>query len=143
MTPSPFLRIAGGLFAALFTLLPTMPPPQIASPPDMRAYARATPGVRAQFHGLATIPAPHVPADTLRHTVRGGEVLIFALPAMLDRRPVERYAILQAPALSLLEDRSVMWRTRRDDAGEHLLLFQAFTAEQRADTVRVMVLVEP
>ncbi|WP_456428031.1 hypothetical protein [Rhodocaloribacter sp.] len=97
------------------------------------AYAVAPPSVRARL----------ARADTLRPTVRAGETLILALPDTLDARPVAAYAVVRAPALSWLVDRSFLWRTRPDDAGTHHLLFKAAFAEAPPETLVVHVKVEP
>ncbi|WP_457651282.1 hypothetical protein [Rhodocaloribacter sp.] len=97
------------------------------------AYAAAPPSVRAR-------PAR---ADTLRPTVRAGETLILALPDSLDARPVAAYAVVRAPALSWLVDRSFLWRTRPGDAGTHRFLFEAAFAEAPPETLVVRVNVEP
>jgi hypothetical protein len=108
----------------------------------MRPYARGLVSVQQPPVARGVSPGGPVPADTIEHTARGGEVLIFARPDSVLDRPVQHYNIVQAPALSWLEDRSVVWRTRRDDVGEHLLLYQAVTEDQYADTVQVLVRIE-
>ena len=82
-----------------------------------------------------------VPADTLRRRVQGGEPLIMTLPAILGDRPVASYRFLRAPALSWLVDRSMLWRTRPDDVGEHVLLVGAALADAPPDTLAILVTV--
>jgi len=97
------------------------------------AYALAPPSVRVLL----------ARGDTLRPTVRAGEPLILALPDTLDARPVAAYALVRAPALSWLVDRSFLWRTRPGDAGTHRLLFKVAFAEAPPETLVVRVKVEP
>lgn len=78
-------------------------------------------------------------SDTLRHSVRGGEVLIIDLPEELDGQPVDSYSLLHAPALSWLVDYSFMWRTLPQDAGRHNVLIHA---DGLADTLVVAIDVE-
>ena len=70
-------------------------------------------------------PIPGSAPDTLWNRIRGGDILIVALPVELQRRHVERYSIVRAPALSWLVDRSFMWRTLPDDEGRHEVLIRA------------------
>jgi len=97
--------------------------------------------------GHAALPSAYAPLSpsvqdsTLTHTVQAGEVLIFALPDTVGGLVVDAYAIVHAPALSWLADRSFFWRTNPADAGPHLLLFQSTYKEAPPDTVEVHVTV--
>jgi hypothetical protein len=63
------------------------------------------------------------------------------LPAMLGDRPVASYRVLRAPALSWLVDRSILWRTRSGDVGDHTLLVSAALADAPPDTLAILVTV--
>ncbi len=80
-----------------------------------------------------------VHTNMLRHSVRGGEVLIIDLPDEIDGRTAGSYSLLEAPALSWLVDHSFMWRTLPEDEGRHEILIRA---DSPADTVVVAVVVE-
>lgn len=85
------------------------------------------------------LSAPAAVSDTLRHSVRRGDVLIIDLPEELDGRPVDSYSLLHAPALSWLIDYSFMWRTLAQDAGRHNVLIRA---DALADTLVLAIEVE-
>lgn len=94
-----------------------------------------------ETYALEGIPV-QAPSDTLRYTAPAGRVFITALPDTLGGRAVAAYALLQAPALSWLVDRSFFWRTRPEDAGRTLLLFEARHAAPPADTLAILVTLE-
>ncbi len=78
--------------------------------------------------------------DTLKQSVRTGDVLIFALPESIDSKPVNAYRIVWAPALSWLVDHSFFWRTRPADTGRHEILFGFNpTIDAPVDTLVVVV----
>jgi hypothetical protein len=77
--------------------------------------------------------------DSLRYRVKGGEVLIIALPSTIDGSPAPRYSIIRAPALSWLQDRSFFWRTLPADVGEHVILFSVGPEGTSQDTLTVSV----
>lgn len=79
------------------------------------------------------------PADTLQRRVTAGDDLIVTLPATLSDRPVASYVLLQAPAMSWLVDRSLLWRTRPNDIGPHTLLVEATFGDMTADTLAIHV----
>lgn len=86
-------------------------------------------------------------AQSREYRVAAGEMLIVALPDALRRdtlgtQPVEAYALLRAPALSDVADRSFAWRTRPQDAGEHRILLEATFAGAPPDTLTLDVTVE-
>lgn len=109
--------------------------PSVASPPTAPVSAEHAPPV------LEARAARAVPADTLRRRVQAGEPLIMTLPAMVADRPVASYRFLRAPALSWLVDRSILWRTRPEDVGEHALLVGAALADAPPDTLTILVTV--
>ena len=82
-------------------------------------------------------------ADTLRHRVPAGDDLIVTLPGTLSQRTVASYTIVRAPALSWLVDRSLLWRTRPNNAGTHALLLQASFQNAAPDTLTILVDVTP
>lgn len=118
-------------FMALGGLLTVLP---------MLTFLAGTPVAEASFS------TPHLHtytlADSLQHTVRGGETLIFALPDALPQGAVASYRILEAPAMSWLQDRSFFWRTRTEDAGQYEIRFLARLDAQTQDTVSVVVQVD-
>ncbi len=81
-------------------------------------------------------------SDTLRYVVKRGTVFIAALPDTLADQPVSAYAVLRAPAMSWLVDRSFFWRTRPEDTGSATLLFRVSFANAPDDTLAVRVDVE-
>jgi hypothetical protein len=60
---------------------------------------------------------------------------------MVADRPVASYRFLRAPALSWLVDRSILWRTRPEDVGEHALLVGVALADAPPDTLTILVTV--
>jgi len=117
--------LLAGWLSNPFPILPNGPA-QHAAPPSHVLEARAT---------------PTVPADTLRRRVQAGQPLIMTLPAMLDDRPVASYRFLRAPALSWLVDRSILWRTRSEDVGDHAMLVGVALADAPPDTLTILVTV--
>lgn len=106
--------------------------------------ARSEPGI-APPHGVSNLerlPTTSSAQDTLRNRVRGGEILIVALPGELGGKLVERYSIARAPALSWLVDRSFMWRTLPADSGTREVLVHAVIDSVTVDTLVVSILVE-
>lgn len=61
---------------------------------------------------------------------------ITALPDSLAGAPVERYAVREAPTLSWLVDRSLLWHPQPSDTGTHAFRFAAV----QADTTRALLL---
>lgn len=77
--------------------------------------------------------------DTLEHRVTAGDDLIVTLPGTLSNRSVTAYELVRAPALSWVVDRSLLWRTRPEDAGTHALLVEATFDDAPSDTLTVLV----
>ena len=85
--------------------------------------------------------------DTLRegedaYSVEAGRALILALPDALAGRPVAAYAVVRAPALSMVEGRSFVWRTRPQAAGTYRILLEAAFSDAPPDTLALDVVVE-
>lgn len=112
--------------------------------PTSDAWARSTTsgGVSRAVHHLESGILPRSVEDTLRHHIQGGEILIIALPGEVGGRPVNQYALVRAPALSGLVDRSFMWRTLPNDAGSHDVLIAAVIDSVSTDTLVVSVTVD-
>jgi|GEM_PF-6604608 len=89
------------------------------SSPEAKAYAASLNPVRPD---VGRFPGMLIQPDTLKRTVRAGEVLILALPDSLDAKRVLSYHILRAPALSWLVDHSFFWRTMLPDTSRHRIL---------------------
>ena len=96
----------------------------------------------APFPGsLEPITAPRValplaaPPDTLRTSAEPGRPLILTLPAELRGQSVERYSLLQGPALSGVAGRSFTWIPQGAEPGMHEALFRIHTPEAPADTL--------
>ncbi len=126
------LLIAGAVPVATLAVVAPMPE-QRTSDVMRRSGTAAVQRDGAGSHDNVVTP------DTLRHTVRGGEVLIIDLPEELDGRPVDGYSLIHAPALSWLVDYSFMWRTLPEDAGMHDVLIRA---DGPSDTLVVSINVE-
>ena len=124
-----FLCVAGALLAA------GLSGPSRAHQPSTSRYAEGSlPALE--------VNAPHtVPVDTIRRRVQAGRPLIMTLPAMLGGRPVASYRFLRAPALSWLIDRSILWRTRPEDVGDHAMLVGVALADAPPDTLTILVTV--
>lgn len=91
-------------------------------------------------------PAPRsrvrAPAtDTLQRDVQAGKTLIVALPASLEARPVDRYRLLQGPALCGVADRSFAWVTNSVDPGTYDVRLAAETGAAAPDTLVLRVTV--
>lgn len=114
-------------------LMPSEPAPYGARP----EAPQQTPAPPARSTALPAMP------DTLYQQVQAGEILIFALPDSLAGRPVAAYAVVRAPALSWLVDRSFFWRTLEQDDGRHALRLAATFADRTTDTLVVSVHVTP
>lgn len=97
--------------------------------------------VPAAHHRVANI-GPTAP-DTLRYQVTAGTVFITDLPPSLDAGPVESYAIIRAPSMSWLVDRSFFWRTATADAGTHSIRLRAEAANAPPDTLVLQIDVTP
>jgi hypothetical protein len=79
--------------------------------------------------------------DTLQRDVQAGETLIVALPASLDAGPVDRYRLLQGPALSGVADRSFAWVTNAVHPGTYDVRLAAETDAAAPDTLVLRVTV--
>ena len=82
------------------------------------------------------------PPDTLRRSASAGEPLIVALPPRLGENDVDRYVLLEGPALSGVADRSFTWITRPDDSGTHDVLFRPQPNPLPGDTLVLRVEIE-
>lgn len=135
--------LAGCIFAADLLSPQTLAQGRWAYPPVAHAEpddAKKTPAAG----GRSTWSAA---AQSREYRVPAGETLIVALPAAFDRdtlgtQPVQAYALLRAPALSDVADRSFAWRTRPQDAGRHRILLEASFADAPPDTLALDVTVE-
>ena len=76
--------------------------------------------------------------DTLRYTVQAGDALIVALPARFEGGPAS-YALVEAPALSWLVDRSFMWRTQPGERGALPIHIRRSAPGAFPDTLVLMV----
>ena len=79
--------------------------------------------------------------DTLQRDVQAGETLIVALPASLEAGPVDRYRLLQGPALCGVTDRSFAWVTNAVDPGTYDVRLAAETGAAAPDTLVLRVTV--
>lgn len=93
--------------------------------------------VPTAFHRVAKIGP--TAADTLTYQVTTGEVFITDLPPSLDANTVDAYAIIRAPAMSWLVDRSFFWRTAATDAGTHAIRLRADLADAPPDTLTLQI----
>jgi len=82
---------------------------------------------------LAALP------DTLRASAEPGTPLILTLPAELNGRSVERYALLRGPTLSGVAGRSFTWIPEGTTPGTHDALLQAQSPDAPADTLVVRI----
>ncbi len=76
-----------------------------------------------------------VPSDTLLTSAEPGTPLILTLPSELNERSVERYTLLQGPALSGVAGRSFTWIPQGSDLGMHKALLQAHAPDASPDTL--------
>lgn len=79
---------------------------------------------------------PAVPPDTVRDTVRAGELYLRNLPARRNGRAVTDYRAIEPPALSWLVDRSLFWNTRALEPGRASIRLLART-DSTTDTLIV------
>jgi len=82
-----------------------------------------------------------VPQDTLKKSIKAGQVLIFALPDSVDGLPVEAYEPIRLPALSWLVDGAFFWRTQLEDIGMHTFEIRR-KFPTNADTLFLMIHVQ-
>ena len=75
-------------------------------------------------------------ADTLRYQVRAGQPLLVALPSRAGGREAT-YAVVSAPAMSWLVDRSFFWQTLPSERGLLPVVFRQTAAT--ADTLVLLV----
>ena len=108
---------------------------------DVSTARQETSAVRARSAAAETLHdalnTPGAVADTLRHAIRGGQILIIALPDSVGDTPVAGYSLRRAPALSWLAGRSFMWRTLPTDRGLQNVIL---TAELRDGWLETLVL---
>ncbi len=91
--------------------------------------------------GAARVATPAPPADTLSYTVTAGEAFITDLPGTLRDQPVESYAIVEAPSMSWLVDRSFFWRTDQVDPGQYAIRLRATITDAPPDTLALHITV--
>ena len=136
-----FFVVAASLFAADLLSTRGLAEGRWAHPPTAEAIGDAS---AAQTPALPARSAPV--RDTLRegdtYRVEAGRALILALPDALAGRPVAAYAVVRAPALSMVEDRSFVWRTRPQEAGTYRILLEAAFSDTPPDTLALDVIVE-
>jgi hypothetical protein len=84
---------------------------------------------------------PSPAADTLEYSVTAGDAFITDLPATLREQPVESYAIVDAPSMSWLVDRSFFWRTDQAEPGRHTVRLRATIADAPPDTLALLITV--
>ena len=82
--------------------------------------------------GVAALTAP---PDTLRSSATTGTPLIRSLPAQLNNKPVSRYVLLEAPALSGVAGRSFAWIPEGTNPGTHDVRFRAQHPNAEPDTL--------
>jgi hypothetical protein len=77
--------------------------------------------------------------DTIRveHSDEAGSAVITTLPAP-DGDSDGSYEVIRAPAMSWLVDRSFLWDTRPEDAGQHTFLFRR-VSDGQTDTVALSI----
>jgi hypothetical protein len=109
---------------------------QQVEPAVREGVARPSPGAPDR---RSRVRAPA--ADTLQRDVQAGETIIVALPASLDAGPVDRYRLLQGPALSGVADRSFAWVTNAVDPGTYDVRLAAETDAAAPDTLVLRVTV--
>ena len=73
--------------------------------------------------------------DTLRATAEPGTPLLLTLPSSLAKRPVERYVLLEGPALSGVAGRSFTWIPQGAEPGTHTVLLHARHRTPPPDTL--------
>ena len=76
------------------------------------------------------------PPDTVRDTVRAGDLYLRTLPARRNGRAVTGYRPIEPPALSWLVDRSLFWNTRALEPGRASMRLLART-DSTTDTLIV------
>jgi hypothetical protein len=106
------------------------------------APAVAAPAVAAPATARPAERRAQAMQDTLTVRVDAGEPLIASLPPTVGGEPVDRYRLLQAPALASVAGRSLLWVTRAQDAGTHHLPIAAHGTSTPPDTLHVEVVVE-
>ena len=140
-----FFVVAASLFAADLLSRRGLPEGRWAHPPtageNRNVNAVQTPALSRRS---ASVSVAH---DTLRereapYRVEAGRALILALPDALAGRSVAAYAAVRAPALSMVEGRSFVWRTRPQEAGTHRVLLEAAFSDAPPDTLALEVIVE-
>lgn len=99
----------------------------------------------ARSYGERELPAAAPVRSTIRspqaepYRVVRGNVFIVVLEEQLEGRPVRRYRIERAPAMSWLVGRSFAWRTSPADVGPHEVTFTAELTDGATETVRLRV----
>lgn len=76
----------------------------------------AASATRADAAAPSQPTAPPAAADTLHYQVRAGQALLVALPTRVGNAEAT-YAVVSAPAMSWLVDRSFMWQTIPSERG--------------------------
>jgi len=80
-------------------------------------------------------PTITVPPDTLLASAEPDTPLILTLPTELNGRSVERYSLLQGPALSGVAGRSFTWIPEGAAPGTHEALLRTHAPDAPADTL--------
>lgn len=79
------------------------------------------------------------PSDTLRTSATRRSPLILSLPAELDDARVDRYSVLQGPALCGVAGRSFTWITVGSDPGTYDVRLEAHHPDAPSDTLVVRI----
>lgn len=103
------------------------------------ALVAALPAERADAAAWSPAPRSGV-ADTLRYQVRAGDALLVSLPPRVGGAEVA-YAVVQAPAMSWLVDRSFLWQTIPTERGLMAVVLSQ-TAAAREDLVLLIEVTE-
>jgi len=82
---------------------------------------------------------PVVPPDTVRATAKPDTPLVLSLPTKLNGQPIERYSLLQGPALSGVVGRSFTWIPDGAEPGTHEALLQTHAPDVPPDTLVLQI----
>jgi hypothetical protein len=119
---TPFTRVALSLL--VIALLGTTGNRDVTSPDSFEP----TIGPRV---AQISVPLP----ETLRVEAGPDPPLILSLPAEVNGRSVDRYRLLQGPALSGVAGRSFTWLPQDADPGPHEALLRTHAPDAPADTL--------
>lgn len=83
--------------------------------------------------------APVFSPDTVRATVESSMPLILSLPTEVNGQSIQRYTLLQGPALSGVAGRSFTWIAQGADPGTYEAVLRAEVSDSPPDTLLLQI----